>query len=98
MYQELKNIITDYLPLTHDALHILIGMGIYLALCLLARRPLGWRGAFLVVFIIACGAEVMDSQDDMRVYGHWVWRESMKDILLTASVPLSLWVYTRIAR
>jgi hypothetical protein len=98
VYQEIKNIITSILPLTHDALHILIGMGVYLALCLVFRRPIGWRWAFVVVLAMAIGAEVMDMQDDFKVYGRWIWRESMKDILLTISVPLALWVYTRLAR
>lgn len=97
-YQELKNIITDILPVTHDALHVLAGLGIHLVLCVAFKKPLHWRGAFLTVLAVECAAEFQDRLDDLRVYGTWIWRESLKDFLLTLTPSVLLVLYSKIRR
>ena len=97
-YQQFKGIVTDVLPLTHDALHVLAGLCIHLLLCAVFKKPLHWKVAFLSVALIECVAEFQDRIDDMRVYGVWIWRESAKDFVLTVTPSILLFVYSKFKR
>jgi len=96
-WQEFKNIITDVLPITHDALHVLAGLGIHLTACWLFKKPLHWPGALLLVAGIEGLAELQDSIDDRRVYGFWIWRESAKDFCLTIAPSVMLSIYSKLS-
>lgn len=98
IYQEFKGIVTDVLPLTHDALHVLVGLSLHLLLCAVFKKPLHWKGAFLSIALIECVAEFQDRIDDLRVYGVWIWRESVKDFMLTVAPSVLLSIYSKFKR
>ena len=80
--QSIKLAIVSATGLSKDALHIYLGMAVYLTLIVGTRRfrpYLGW----LVVFIIACAGEWVDRRDDIGSLGYWRWQASAHDVLNT---------------
>lgn len=68
--QSIKLAIVSATGLSKDALHIYVGMAVYLTLIVGIRRfrpYLGW----LVVLIIACAGEWVDRLDDIGSFGYW---------------------------
>ncbi|KQQ49354.1 hypothetical protein ASF84_23470 [Pseudomonas sp. Leaf127] len=87
--QGLKLALVSATGLSKDALHIYIGMALYLtvSICIRRFRPcLGW----LVVFIIACAGEWVDRRDDIASFGYWRWQASVHDVLNTLFWPTVL--------
>ena len=87
--QSIKLAIVSATGLSKDALHIYLGMAVYLTLIVGTRRfrpYLGW----LVVFIIACAGEWVDRRDDIGSFGYWRWQASTHDILNTLFWPTVL--------
>ena len=87
--QGLKLALVSATGLSKDALHIYIGMAVYLTVSIGLRRfrpYLGW----LVVFIIACAGEWVDRRDDIASFGYWRWQASVHDVLNTLFWPTVL--------
>ena len=87
--QGLKLALVSATGLSKDALHIYIGMALYLTVSISIRRfrpCLGW----LVVFIIACAGEWVDRRDDIASFGYWRWQASVHDVLNTLFWPTVL--------
>ncbi|RXF61915.1 hypothetical protein BKM77_25710 [Pseudomonas syringae] len=87
--QSIKLAIVSATGLSKDALHIYVGMMVYLTLSVGTRRfrpYIGW----LVVFIIACAGEWVDRRDDIGSFGYWRWQGSAHDILNTLFWPTVL--------
>ncbi len=87
--QSIKLTIVSATGLSKDALHIYVGMVVYLTLIVGTRRfrpYIGW----LVVFIIACAGEWVDRRDDIGSFGYWRWQASAHDILNTLFWPTVL--------
>ncbi|SDV07330.1 hypothetical protein [Pseudomonas mucidolens] len=87
--QSIKLAIVSASGLSKDALHIYVGMAVYLTLITITRRHkpyMGWLG----VFIIACAAEWVDSRDDIESFGYWRWQASAHDMLNTLFWPTVL--------
>lgn len=87
--QSIKLAIVSATGLSKDALHIYVGMGVFLTLIAFARRSgpyIGW----LVVFVIACAGEWVDRRDDLESLGYWRWQASVHDILNTLFWPTAL--------
>ena len=87
--QSIKLAIVSATGLSKDALHIYVGMAVYLTLTVGIRRfrpYLGWLG----VFIIACAGEWVDRQDDIASFGYWRWLASAHDVLNTLFWPTVL--------
>lgn len=51
------------LPVSSDALLVFIGLGLYLATCLIARQPLSWAWALLPGVLIAVALEAWEIWD-----------------------------------
>lgn len=87
--QSIKLAIVSATGLSKDALHIYVGMAVYLMLIAITRRfrpYIGW----LVVFIIACAGEWVDRRDDIESLGYWRWQASAHDVLNTLFWPTAL--------
>lgn len=90
--QSIKLAIVSATGLSKDALHIYVGMAVYLILIAISRRfrpHIGW----LVVFIIACAGEWVDRRDDIESLGYWRWQASIHDVLNTLFWPTALTLF-----
>ena len=91
-----KLFIEHSLTIDHDALHVLVGVLLWLALALLLRRPLTSWLPWLWVFAVILWNEAVDLwverwPDPGQQYG-----EGAKDLLLTMLLPTVLMVAIRV--
>lgn len=87
--QTIKLAIVSATGLSKDALHIYVGMAVYLTLMLFVRRFRPWI-AWLAVLLIACAGEWIDGRDDIASLGYWRWQASVHDIINTLFWPTVL--------
>lgn len=87
--QTLKLAIVSATGLSKDALHIYVGMAVYLTLIVITRRFKPCI-ALLAVLLIACAGEWVDRRDDLASLGYWRWQASVHDILNTVFWPTVL--------
>lgn len=91
-----KLFIEHSLSFSHDSIHILAGVLIWLAAGLLVKRPLSsWR-PWLCVLVLILWNETVDLTLEVWPDAGWQYGESLKDLLLTMSVPTLLMVATRL--
>nr|WP_218878691.1 hypothetical protein [Pseudomonas flavescens] len=90
--QSIKLAIVSAAGLSKDALHIYVGMAVYLALVAVTRRLRPYI-AWLGVFIIACAGEWVDRRDDIESLGYWRWQASVHDIVNTLFWPTALTLF-----
>ena len=87
-FQDIKNSIVSFTGLEKDALHIYVGIGIFLLTSWLFKNSrYRWLMALLMVIIAACMGEVFDRHDQLIVDHHWYWQGSVHDILNTCFFP-----------
>ena len=89
-FRQLKLYVEELVPLDRDYLHILVGAAIlasYLIWKAVKRRQFRGREVVGIVFVVAVVAELMDFWDDIAEMEHPNIAESLKDIILTVSVP-----------
>ena len=89
LFQTVKLIIVSATGLSKDALHIHVGMTIYLALVVIIRRCPFYTG-WAAVLVMACAGEWLDARDDIATFGYWRWEASMQDLLNTLFWPTVL--------
>ena len=91
VYQSLKILLAEYVPIDRDILHVVIGLVLTVIAVAIARNSMRLR-PFLVALAIACllGAamEILDMRDDMQSFGAWRWRASALDFIRTIFVPV----------
>ncbi|MFO2466137.1 hypothetical protein OOJ96_22505 [Pseudomonas sp. 15FMM2] len=87
--QGIKLAIVSATGLSKDALHIYVGMAVYLILIAIARRFRPYF-AWLAVLLIACAGEWVDRRDDIGSLGYWRWQASAHDVLNTLFWPTAL--------
>jgi len=85
--QSIKLTIVDVTGLSKDALHIYVGLTIFLVTAMVLRKPLRSIFPWLVVLAIAFAGEVLDMRDDVASLGYWRWGASLHDILNTLFWP-----------
>ena len=94
--QAIKLHLVDWTQLSRDALHIHIGMAVYLLLfaCFAGRRR--WY-PLIGVLLIALLGEALDWRDDLITFGRWRWQASLHDVVNTLWWPcvlqVALWVH-----
>jgi hypothetical protein len=94
--QQAKLEIMASVGLSKDALHVYVGLTVFLiALYLLRRRPRSLI-PLLVVALIAVLGEIVDARDDVRSLGNWRWRASLHDVWNTLFWPSVLWTFVRL--
>jgi hypothetical protein len=95
----IKAAVGDVSGLDRDALHLLSGLGAYLLIVLIFRT---WLGAWWPLLLIL-GAEFANEGFDLT-YETWPenergrqWMESVKDIVTTLLLPMTLLLLSRVA-
>ena len=87
-YQQLKQLVLDYLPLAKDAIHIYIGFACLVLSVILLRIPLSSLKSLILGFAVSLGMEAMDLRDN-RDYPQVVrWLGSLRDVVNTNLIPL----------
>lgn len=97
-FQSIKLSLIHAFGLPRDALHIYVGLGIFLAFAGFFRLSLrDWR-PISVVLLVALAGEIWDLSDDFRS-GHALgWSKSWHDIWNTMFWPLVLFALARTTR
>ena len=93
--QSLKLAIVELTGLSKDALHVYVGLAIFLAVAAISRKPLRSIVPWLAVLVVAIAGEVVDMIDDLSNLGHWRWDASLRDVLNTLFWPTVLWLLGR---
>ena len=97
-FQIWKTWLVALLGLPRDALHIYVGMIVFLAAAALLRRSLGdWRPIF-AVFLVALAGEAWDLIDAWRASEALEWAKGWHDLWNTSLWPLVLHVLARWTR
>jgi hypothetical protein len=97
-FQSMKHEIVQFASLSKDALHIYVGMGVFLIGSALAQKGLRSTFPILVVAVMALVGELLDARDDLRIHGHWRVMASLHDFTNTVFWPLMLWLLARYSR
>ena len=100
-YQALKLLVSEYVPIDRDYLHVLVGL-LLVVVAVSANRYRKRNSTFSLTFTIACaiGAvmELADMFDDINSLGRWRWGESVLDFLATILFPGMALLLVRIAQ
>ncbi|CAB1208443.1 hypothetical protein [Acinetobacter bouvetii] len=94
-FQELKIFIINFTELSRDALHIHLGLLLFLVVAFFHHRQLKSKWAIWTVVIVAIAAELFDARDDLINHGLWRIGASMHDIINTIFWPLIIWLMAR---
>ncbi|WP_206485095.1 hypothetical protein [Thalassotalea sp. G2M2-11] len=86
-YQHIKLIILDLVDLSRDAIHIHIGLAVFLLAIIFWRRQQVDLWALVPVFLIACLMEALDLRDDLATFGYLRWSASLHDVINTVFWP-----------
>ncbi|MFN7941194.1 MAG: hypothetical protein U0X73_06320 [Thermoanaerobaculia bacterium] len=95
-YQKFKLAVVAASHLSKDAIHIYLGLAVFLAGVLLLRRPLRSFVPLLPVLGLAIAMEALDRHDDLIAYGHWRVGASLHDIVNTCLWPAILVLLVRL--
>jgi hypothetical protein len=93
--QSIKLAIVAATGLSKDALHIYVGLVVFLAMAAVLRKPLRSIIPWLVVVAVAIAGEALDMRDDVASLGYWRWNASLHDILNTIFWPTVLFLLAR---
>ncbi|KQT31050.1 hypothetical protein [Methylophilus sp. Leaf414] len=85
--QSIKLAIVAATGLSKDALHIYVGLAVFLVAAIVFRKPLRSNVPWFVVVSVAITGEVLDMRDDIASLGYWRWGASLHDILNTLFWP-----------
>ena len=97
-FQGFKHELVQLASLSKDALHIYVGMTVFLVVAAIARKGLRSGLAVLVVLAVAVVGEILDLRDEYRSREHLLWLASLHDLLNTCFWPLVLWLLARYTR
>lgn len=93
--QSIKIAIEEVAGLSRDALHIYVGLAVFLVAAAVSRKPLRSTGPWLAVLAVAVTGEMVDTIDDLVRLGSWQWKASLHDVFNTVFWPLVLWLFAR---
>jgi len=94
-FQSVKLWIVAALGLSKDALHVHVGLALFLTMIWLFRKTPRSLVPLLAVLAVAMLGEVLDARDDFRSLGQWRWKASLNDVVNTAFWPAVLWILRR---
>ena len=89
-WHEAKLFIEHSVTISHDSLHVIVGVLVWLVLGVLARRPLSSWKPWLWLFAIILWNETVDLWIEQWPHPGQQYGESAKDILVTMLVPTVL--------
>lgn len=81
--------------LSKDALHIYLGLAVFLLVATALRKPLRSFVPWAAVVVVALAAELMDLRDNLASLGQWRWSASLHDLANTMFWPTVLMVLAR---
>lgn len=93
-FQAAKLAIVGATGLSKDALHIHVGLAVYLAGRFVFRKRPRAHAPVLLALLAACVGEVLDMRDDTLSLGHWRWGASLHDVINTVWWPVVLHLLT----
>jgi hypothetical protein len=93
--QAIKLALVGATGLSRDALHIYVGLGTFLVVSIVFRKPLRSLLPLLAAVCVTCLGELVDMRDDINTLGYWRWRASVHDVVNTTFWPLVLFVFAR---
>jgi hypothetical protein len=93
--QSIKLTIVAVAGLSKDALHIYVGLAVFLIVAIVLRKPLRSIVPWIAVIAIAVAGEVLDMRDDLSSLGCWRWDASLHDILNTLFWPTILFLLAK---
>jgi hypothetical protein len=96
--QSLKLDIMGFTGLAKDALHIYVGLGVWLLAAALFRRSITTLRPWLAVLVVACVIEGFDAFDDWVQLGRWRYMASLHDVINTLFWPTVLALLARYTR
>jgi hypothetical protein len=96
--QSLKLDIVGLTGLSKDALHVYLGIGVWLLAAALFRRSITTLRPWLAVLVVACVIESFDAFDDWVQLGRWRYMASLHDIVNTMFWPTVLALLARYTR
>lgn len=82
--------------LSKDALHISVGLAVFLVAAAVLRKPLHSAIPLLAVVLVAVAGEAVDAVDDYSSLGHWRWAASAHDVAVTAFWPACIALLMRL--
>lgn len=94
-YQNLKLEILNVVGLSKDAVHIHIGLVIFLCTVLIWKKGQVKAVCLIPVFLIALSMELLDLRDDWLSLGYMQWSASIHDMVNTTFWPVVLFCYGR---
>ncbi len=97
-FQSFKHELVQFAELSKDALHIYVGLTVFLISAALARKGLRSFMALVLVLVVAVIGEILDLRDELRAHERIKWWASLHDLLNTCFWPLVLWVLARYTR
>jgi hypothetical protein len=97
-FQGFKHELVQFASLSKDALHIYVGIAVFLVGVAIARKGLRSGYAMLAVLLVAIGGEVLDLHDEIRDHHRLKLWASVHDLVNTCFWPLVLWLLARYTR
>ena len=89
-FQGVMLVVGAMFTLSKDALHIHVGLLVFLTVCYFTRKNYRAAIPLLAVLLLAILGEVLDARDNFASLGRWRWRASLHDILNTMFWPIVL--------
>lgn len=96
--QSLKLDIVELTGLSKDAMHVYVGLGVWLLAAALFRRSITSLRPWLAVLVVALAIEAFDAFDDWVGLGRWRWKASLRDVVNTMFWPTLLALLARYTR
>jgi hypothetical protein len=97
-FQGFKHELVHFAELSKDALHIYVGLAVFLVGVAIARKGLRSGFAMLAVLLVAIAGEVLDLRDEIRDHERLKIWASLHDLVNTCFWPLVLWLLARYTR
>ena len=94
--QSAKLAIMSTMGLSKDALHIYVGLAVFLIAAAVLRKSLRSIAPWFAVVAIAVAGELFDMRDDIYSFGYWRWWASLHDVLNTLFWPSVLLLHARL--
>jgi hypothetical protein len=98
LVQSLKLAVVEATGLSKDALHVHVGLLVFLGTALIGRRPLQSATPWMAVLLVALLGEAIDLRSDLAETGHLRWGASVHDLINTLFWPTVLLVGLRFGR
>jgi hypothetical protein len=97
-FQSFKHHLVQFAELSKDALHIYVGLSVFLLVAAIAPKGLRSGWAILAVLAVAVVGELLDLRDEFRSRERLLFWASLHDLINTCFWPLVLWLLARYTR